>query len=249
GIGFSTAYILRKDNIPETVSVPVLGAFVGFVMAHIRLTFIPSERARSNIATYVSDSIGVNAPKLFGSYDLIMLGTGLVFARVAFGVLRHYGVRRLLIGLGAIVVFSSGGSQVGLATGPLETLFEESLNLPTIYLLIMGGGAILMGAWMGSPRVIHSVSREYSELGIRRSISALVPAFLMSQTAIFLGLPISTNEAIISSLIGSGLVEGSAGVSPKKIGYTIGAWLFSLFSAGLVGYGLYSILAALLGIT
>lgn len=256
GIGFLTAYILRMENVPETVSIPVLSASVGFVMPNIRLTFIPSEGRRGNIARYVSDLVGVDPPTLFGSYDLVMFATSTIFAVIAFIVLRYYvrrsvkrGVRGLLIGLGAVVVFSSGGSQVGLATGPLETLFEENLRLPTIYLLFMGGIAMLLGSWMGSPRVIHSVSREYSELGVRRSISALVPAFLIIQTAIFLGLPISMNQTIISSLIGSGLVEGSAGVSAKKIGYTVGAWLFSLFSAGLVGYGLYSVLTSLLGAT
>ncbi|MDY7082059.1 MAG: inorganic phosphate transporter, partial [Halobacteria archaeon] len=67
------------------------------------------------------------------------------------------------------------------------------------------------------------------------------------QAAIFLGLPISTNEAIISSLIGSGLVAGSAGVSGKKIGYTVGVWLFSLVSAGAVSYVLYSVLSNFFG--
>ncbi|NIQ59792.1 MAG: inorganic phosphate transporter, partial [Gemmatimonadetes bacterium] len=105
----------------------------------------------------------------------------------------------------------------GLATGPLETLFRTQLGMPDFVLLVFGGAGILLGAWMGSPRLLQAVAREYSSLGVRRSIAALVPGFIIAQAAIALGIPISFNNIIISSVIGSGLVEGSAGVSRGKI--------------------------------
>ena len=87
---------------------------------------------------------------------------------------------------------------------------------------------ILLGTWMGSSHLLQAVSREYSQLDVQRSIAALVPGFLIARAAIALGIPISFNNIIISSVIGSGLVMGSTGVSGRRIGVTVAAWLATL---------------------
>ena len=252
-IAFGTATLLRHRNVPETVSVPLLGGLVGFIVANVRLSIVPSPDGQATIAEYVSRSVGAT-PRLLPGYDVAMLATGVVLGVVVFAVLRRSlqrsldaGIRNFLIGLGALVAFSSGGSQVGLATGPLETLFETQLGAPDYVLLLLGGTGILLGAWMGSPRLLQAVAREYSSLGIRRSIAALVPGFVIAQAAIALGIPISFNNIIISAVIGSGLVEGSAGVSGRKIGFTLLAWLSTLVAAIATGFVLYRALAAIPG--
>jgi len=254
-IGFGTATLLRSERLPETVGVPALGFVTGATIANMRFSFIPDEeRVQGSAARYVSDQVAVETLSVLGYDGVALLFSVLLGAVVTVALHRSVnrsvesGVQNFLVILGSLVVFSSGGSQVGLATGPLEALFEENIGLPGIYLLLFGGTAILVGAWFGAPRVVQAVSREYSELGIRRSISALVPSFLITQAAITLGLPISANQVVISSLIGSGLVEGSSGISSKKIVYTVGVWIFSLFSAAAVGYGLYTGLSALFGV-
>jgi len=252
-IAYGTATLLRHRNVPETVGVPILGGLVGFIVANVRLAVVPSPDGQGTLARYVSRSVGPT-PDLVGSYDVVMLATSVVLGVAVFAVLRRSlersleaGIRNFLIGLGALVAFSSGGSQVGLATGPLETLFETQLQAPGYVLLLLGGTGILLGAWMGSPRLLQAVAREYSSLGIRRSIAALVPGFIIAQAAIALGIPISFNNIIISAVIGSGLVEGTAGVSRRKIGFTLVAWLSTLLAAGATGFVLYRALAAIPG--
>ena len=255
-IGFATATLLRLDALPETVGVPALGFVTGATVANMRFSFIPDpERTQGTAARFVAEASGLEAPSVVG-YDVVALSFSVVVGLVVAGAIRRSvarsvenGVRTFLVMLGALVVFSSGGSQVGLATGPLESLFSDDLNLSTVYLLGFGAVALLLGAWTGAPRVVQAVSREYSELGVRRSISALVPSFLITQAAITLGLPISANEVVISSLIGSGLVEGSSGVSSKKIGYTVGVWIVSLVAALFTSYGLYTVLSSIFGVS
>ncbi len=252
-IAYTTASLLRSDSIPETVGVPLLGGFVGFVLANVDLAVVPGSTGQRTVARFVSRQIG-GTPTLFSTYDVVMVAVSLVVGAVVFAALRRAmersmeaGIKRFLVGLGAVVAFSSGGSQVGLATGPLEPLFTD-LGVPGVALLVLGGTGILLGAWMGSPRLLQAVSREYSQLGARRSIAALVPGFLIAQAAIALGIPISFNNIIISSVVGSGLVVGSAGVSGRKIALTLSAWLVSLVGAGATGYGMYSVLAMVTGI-
>jgi phosphate/sulfate permease len=156
-------------------------------------------------------------------------------------------VKVFLVALGSLVAFSSGGSQVGLATGPLENLYQAELGLPGIALLAVGAVGILGGAWMGAPRLLQATSREYAQLGVRRSIAALVPGFVIAQLAIALGIPISFNNIIISGVIGGGLAGGSAGVSRRKIGVTLTFWVLTLVTSVGVGFGLYRVLAVPLG--
>jgi phosphate/sulfate permease len=157
------------------------------------------------------------------------------------------GVRTFLVVLGAVVAFSSGGSQVGLATGPLENLYRTELGLPSVVLLAVGATGILAGAWMAAPRLLQATSREYAQLGVRRSIAALVPGFVIAQLAIALGIPISFNNIIISGVIGGGLAGGSAGVSRRKIGVTLAFWVITLVSSVAVGFGVYRVFAVALG--
>jgi PiT family inorganic phosphate transporter len=52
-------------------------------------------------------------------------------------------------------------------------------------------------------------------------------------------VPVSFNEIIVSAIIGSGYAAGGSGVSGRKMGYTVLAWLGSLLLAGGVSYGVF----------
>jgi len=253
GLAFATARLLRHDDIPETVGIPLLAALVGGIVANVRLGLIPAAPGadQGSIAGLVARTLG--GPAVGTVRVGAVLATVLV-ALASFQFIRRRtqasvdrGVKTFLVLLGAIVAFSSGGSQVGLATGPLENLYRGELGLPAVVLLALGAGGILGGAWMGAPRLLQATSREYASLGVRRSIAALVPGFVIAQLAIGLGIPISFNNIILSGIIGGGLAAGSAGVSRRKIGTTIVFWLVTLGGSGLVGFALYRGLAVVLG--
>ena len=254
GMAYITAKLLRRDDIPDTVGVPLLAGIVGGILANIRLGVIPSppEIDQSSVAEFVSRLVG--EPTVLGIDVAVVLVT-LVFGVVGFSFIRKQtiksaekGIKTFLLVLGGVVAFSSGGSQVGLATGPLENLFGVELGLPGIVLLTIGAVGILAGAWMGAPRLLQATSREYAQLGARRSIAALVPGFIIAQIAIALGIPISFNNIIISGVIGGGLAAGSAGVSRRKIGVTLAFWLITLSTSIVIGFGLYQLLSTVLGI-
>jgi PiT family inorganic phosphate transporter len=258
-LAYGLARGLRSDAIPEIVGVPLLGGAVGYALANIQLTVIPTASgAQGSVARYLATTYQLLPTVVGGSYTL-----GMVVVSVLSGLLALFGTRALLrrdetaginqflVVLGFMVVFTSGGTQVGLATGPLEAIFETELQLPSIYLLALGGGGILLGAWIRGPRLVQAVSNEYASLGPRRSIAALIPAFLIAQLAIVLGIPISFNKVMIASIVGSGLATSSSdgsGVSPRKVGITIGSWVGSMLGAGILSYGLYYFLRTVPGL-
>ncbi|WP_209486036.1 inorganic phosphate transporter [Halorubrum alkaliphilum] len=258
GVAYLTATLLRRDDVPDTVGVPLLAGVVSGILANVRLGVIPHPtRAQGSIAEWVSRAAGrlVDLPAAGGVDPVVVLVT-LAFAAGGFRVIRRRtqrsvedGIRTFLLVLGSVVAFSSGGSQVGLATGPLENLYGTELGLPAIALLGVGASGILAGAWMGAPRLLQATSREYAELGLRRSIAALVPGFVIAQAAITLGIPISFNNIIISGVIGGGLAAGSAGVSRRKIVVTVGFWLITLATSIAIGFGLYRAFSTALGMS
>ena len=252
GLAYVTATLLRREEVPETVGVPLLAAVVGAILANIRLGVIPHpERAQGSLAEAVSFAVG---RPLVAGVDVVAILSTVAVAAVGFQYIRartqvsaEQGIRTFLLILGSVVAFSSGGSQVGLATGPLENLYSVELGLPAITLLGIGAVGILAGAWMGAPRLLQATSREYAQLGARRSIAALVPGFIIAQAAIALGIPISFNNIIISGVIGGGLAAGSAGVSRRKIGVTLAFWVITLVTSIGIGFGLYRLLSTALG--
>ena len=263
GLAYLTATILRRDDIPETVGVPLLAGLVGGIVANLQLSIIPSPPGvtQASLAGFAARTVGlgsllpVGPLPVVGSLDPVAILTTLLFAAASFQFVRRRtqqsverGVRTFLVLLGSLVAFSSGGSQVGLATGPLENLYVGELGLPGVILLAVGATGILGGAWMGAPRLLQATSREYAQLGVRRSIAALVPGFVIAQAAIALGIPISFNNIIISGVVGGGLAGGSAGVSRRKIGVTLGFWVLTLVASVGIGFGLYRLFATVLGV-
>lgn len=149
---------------------------------------------------------------------------GFAIAKVLRRLLPDEGGERYIKGLllvsGSYMAFTAGAGSVGLAVGPLQSTGYSMGSL-----LLLGGGAILLGSWLYSPRIIKAVSVDYSNLGPRRSIAALLSASFLAQIGIFLGVPISFNEAIIASVIGSGMVESRSNYDGRKIARTISAWV------------------------
>ncbi len=243
GIAYATARVLRREDVSEESSIPLLGGVVGLIIANVGFVFLGPPGESDSIAQAVS--IHLPLPTV-GGVDIGIVLTSLVLACLVVLVLRrelntnlNRGQRRFLLALGGLVAFSAGGSQVGLAIGPLLPLLDP-YSIPLVPVLVGGGLGLLAGSWTGAPRMIKALAQDYSALGPRRSIAALIPAFAIAQSAVFFGIPVSFNEIIVSTIIGSGYAASGGGVSGKKMVYTILAWVLSLALALGVGYGAFS---------
>ncbi len=233
-IAYATARLLRADWAPERAVVPTLGGVVGAILANVGFTVLGPPNQQASVAAVTANTTlaGVTGGRL-----LVTAGFAVVSGVVLWLDLRRdetAGQRHFLLVLGGLVAFSAGGSQVGLAIGPLVPLLDAGLRVPVFALLVGGGLGLLAGSWTGAPRMIKALAQDYSNLGPRRSIAALIPSFAIAQTAVSFGIPVSFNEIIVSAIIGSGYAAGGAGVSTRKMVFTVLAWIGSLVVA-LVG--------------
>ncbi|WP_336001327.1 inorganic phosphate transporter [Halorientalis halophila] len=246
GIAYGVARTLRNERVPESVAVPLLAGVVGAVLAITEFVVLGPPGEAASLA-----SVGAaNFPGLPSAavYVAVALAAAAVVTLALWLDVREdpeAGQRHFLLALGGLVAFSAGGSQVGLALGPLLPLLDP-FEVPLVAVLFGGGFGLLVGSWTGAPRMIKALSQDYSALGPRRSIAALIPSFAIAQTAVFFGIPVSFNEIIVSAIIGSGFAAGGGDVSGKKMGYTVLAWIASLALAFGLGYGVFTAVDALL---
>ncbi|MFB6137813.1 MAG: anion permease [Halobacteriaceae archaeon] len=242
GAAYATARLLRSD-LADRVAVAPLGFLVGAIVANVEFAFLSTGGGSVAVAAARATGTGT-VGRVAATAVLGAAVAAAVYADVARAPER--GQRHFLLALGGLVAFSAGGSQVGLAVGPLLPLLED---VPVTYVLAGGGVGLLVGSWTGAPRMIKTLSRDYSSLGPRRSIAALIPSFAIAQTAVFLGVPVSFNEIIVSAIVGSGVAASRGGgpkaVSGRKMAFTALAWVASLAVALLAGYGAYTALVAL----
>ncbi|WP_135366482.1 inorganic phosphate transporter [Halosimplex halophilum] len=225
GIAFTIASLLPRPDVPERYSIPVLAGLVGAVLVNVQFSFLGEGGTSGTLRSIGQQVLAVDG--LASAVSITGLAALAVAAVVWWDVSRDEpgGLRRVLLALGSLVAFSAGGSQVGLAVGPLLPLLDEVGMVSTFAVLVGGGLGMLVGSWTGAPRMIKSLAQDYSSLGPRRSISALVPSFLIAQLAVLLGVPVSFNEIVVSAIIGSGAaVGGREAVDARKIILTVGAW-------------------------
>jgi PiT family inorganic phosphate transporter len=247
GAAYGTARVLRSERVSETVAVPLLAGVVGLILANIGFVLLgPAEEAASVTDVVVRALDGGTAARVGVSLLVAALAAGLLAADLRNDEVA--GQRHFLLVLGGLVAFSAGGSQVGLALGPLLPVLDDAaLGLPLVAVLFGGGVGLLIGSWTGAPRMIKALSQDYSSLGPRRSIAALIPSFAIAQSAVFFGVPVSFNEIIVSAIIGSGYAAGGAGVSREKMLKTVAAWVVSLALALALGYLGFLAVSTLLG--
>ncbi|GKZ12999.1 inorganic phosphate transporter [Haladaptatus sp. T7] len=236
GIAYLLARLIRRDDVPDEYSIPLFGAIVGLVLANSPFTVLAPESGGASIAAVAAKRLplpeftGVAVVTLFVA---LVIG-GLLLVDVRADV--RAGQRHLLFGIGALVSFSAGGSQVGLAVGPLAPLVIP-IGLSLAVVLLFGGLGVMFGAWMGAPRMIKALARDFSSLGPRRATAALIPAFAIAQTAVLFGIPVSFNEIVVSAIIGSGYAAGGGRISKRKMSYTVFGWLVSLLLSFALAYG------------
>ncbi|CAI48797.1 transport protein (probable substrate phosphate/sulfate) [Natronomonas pharaonis DSM 2160] len=241
GVAYATARLLRQEWLPDVAAIAALAALVGAILANVEFVLLgPADTAQSVSQTIATTGLGVVGVTLF----IAAVAAALMGADVRRDAAA--GQRHFLIALGALVAFSAGGSQVGLALGPLLPLLDASeVAIPLVALLFGGGLGLLVGSWTAAPRMIKAISQDYSSLGPRRSIAALIPSFIIAQVAILLGVPISFNEIIVSAVVGAGAAAESGGVSRGKMLYTVLAWIGSLVGAGVLSFGLTAVATSL----
>ncbi|WP_275285744.1 inorganic phosphate transporter [Halomonas elongata] len=150
------------------------------------------------------------------------------------GVERVFGV--LMLFTACAMAFAHGSNDVANAVGPLAAVISVVESGGTVggealvpwWVLVLGGGGIVIGLVTYGHKVIATVGTGITELTPSRGFAATLAAATTVVLASGTGLPISTTHTLVGAVLGVGLARGMAALNLRVIGTIVMSWLITL---------------------
>ncbi|WP_431024373.1 inorganic phosphate transporter [Halomonas sp. H5] len=150
------------------------------------------------------------------------------------GVERVFGV--LMLFTACAMAFAHGSNDVANAVGPLAAIISvvrsggavEGAALVPWWVLVLGGGGIVVGLVTYGRKVIATVGTGITELTPSRGFAATLAAATTVVLASGTGLPISTTHTLVGAVLGVGLARGMSALNLRVISTIAMSWLITL---------------------
>ena len=146
-------------------------------------------------------------------------------------------LKALLIASSCYISFSLGANTVANSVGPIA-----NLGIPFIWLALLGGISLALGAVLFGHRVVETVGGGITPLDPLSAFAAQLSAALAVHFFAHLGIPVSTSTAIVGAVVGVGLVKGISAVKGRRVAEIAGGWVATPLTAGLFSFGLYKLI-------
>lgn len=244
--------IILRDPDPVQATRRSGPFLVGVVIALMVMSFI--YKALSNV---ISDPpLWVVLVCAAGAAVVSGLVASQVIGRVSVRVDNPYVfVERVFAGLQVItacfVAFAHGANDVANAAGPVAavasmartgfTSIDSNVPVPG-WVLLLGGGGIVIGLATMGYRVILTVGRQITDLTPTRGFSAEFGAATTVLVASRLGLPISTTHTLVGAVIGVGMAHGIAALNLRVIRNIVNSWLATVPAAAVLSAGIFVVM-------
>ncbi len=142
------------------------------------------------------------------------------------------------------MAFAHGSNDVANGIGPLAAVVSivdtgevaQKSALP-LWILLLGGGGIVIGLATLGYRVMKTIGKKITELTPTRGFCAELAAAGTVVMASRLGLPVSTTHIIVGSVMGVGLARGIAAIDLRVVTGIVTSWIVTLpIGAGLASF-------------
>ena len=133
------------------------------------------------------------------------------------------------------MAFAHGSNDVANGIGPLAAIVSivnsgevaQESALP-LWILILGGGGIVLGLATMGYRVMKTIGTKITELTPSRGFCAELAAASTVVLASRLGLPVSTTHIIVGAVLGVGLARGIAAIDLRVVVGIVTSWVVTL---------------------
>jgi PiT family inorganic phosphate transporter len=145
------------------------------------------------------------------------------------------------------MAFAHGSNDVANGIGPLAAVVsivssggEVSQNSPLpLWILLLGGGGIVLGLITLGYRVMLTVGRKITELTPSRGFCAELAAATTVVIASRTGLPVSTTHILVGAVLGVGLARGIGALDLRVVLNIIISWLVTLPAGAIMAMFFY----------
>jgi len=230
-------------GLPTSSSHALIGGLVGSAVAHGGWAVIQFKGLRAILeAMVLSPLFG------FGMGFFIMVTVSWVFFRVPRGVATKVFSRLQLLSA-SFMAFSHGANDAQKVMGVITLALVASGQLtssevPT-WVIVACALAMGLGTTVGGWRIIRTLGMKIVKLEPVHGFAAETGAASVLLFTAHFGLPVSTTHTITSSILGVGSTKRLSAVRWGITYKILSAWVFTLPGAGLLGAGVYALLASL----
>ncbi|MBZ9540217.1 inorganic phosphate transporter [Modicisalibacter tunisiensis] len=167
---------------------------------------------------------------------------------------RVFGV--LMMFTACAMAFAHGSNDVANAVGPLAAVISVvgsngdiggAAALPW-WVLVLGGGGIVVGLVTYGHKVIATVGTGITELTPSRGFAATLAAATTVVLASGTGLPISTTHTLVGAVLGVGLARGMAALNLRVLSTIVLSWLITLPAGALLSILFFFMLKGMFGV-
>ncbi len=156
----------------------------------------------------------------------------------------------LVVMTASLMAFSHGSNDVANAIGPLSVIIGleqhgiaalSQSEIPAS-LLLFGAGGIVIGLAVYGYRIIETVGNQITSLTPTRSFSAQLSTSVVMVVATCVGLPISTTQILVGSILGVGMARGLQALNIRIVKNIFMSWVVTLPSGACLSIVYYIIL-------
>ncbi|MGI9202287.1 MAG: inorganic phosphate transporter [Woeseiaceae bacterium] len=146
---------------------------------------------------------------------------------------RVFGVLMIVTACG--MAFAHGSNDVANAIGPLAAVISVATTgtisakaaVPA-WVLIIGGGGIVVGLATFGRHVIATVGKKITQLTPSRGFAAELAAATTIVIASGTGIPISTTHTLVGAVLGVGLARGIEAIDLRVVGRILVSWVVTI---------------------
>ena len=161
---------------------------------------------------------------------------------------RVFGV--LMVVTACAMAFAHGSNDVANAIGPVAAVVGivqsggeiASKSAIPIWILLLGGGGIVLGLMMYGKHVIATIGKNITELTPSRGFAATLAAATTVVIASGTGLPISTTHTLVGAVLGVGLARGIGALNLTVVRTIFLSWIVTLPAGALMSILFFFIL-------
>jgi PiT family inorganic phosphate transporter len=148
----------------------------------------------------------------------------------------------LMVFTACAMAFAHGSNDVANAIGPVAAVIgivqsdgevAQKSMLP-IWVLLLGGGGIVLGLLMYGRRVIATIGSNITELTPSRGFAATLAAATTVVVASGTGLPISTTHTLVGAVLGVGMARGIGALNLNVVRTIFLSWIITLPAGALM---------------
>jgi len=143
-------------------------------------------------------------------------------------------IRLSLIVDGSYVSYSLGANNVANVTA----VFVGAGHLSVFSAALIGGLSIGLGILTFSKRVMETVGKKLVRLDPFSALVVLLAEAITVHIFTFIGVPVSTSQAVIGAVLGVGIIKGISTVSGRTLVNILIAWLLTPAVAGFIATAL-----------